>query len=526
MPTHFRAVLGSIIGVSALMILIMGFHVGNTAIFKAGDFSPLVGAFIGGLLILICVNIPISLEEDIEPWLKREQIAWNLIGLGCLAWAIGECFWRYFLAQGQNTFPSLADVGYSSLPPLCFVGLLLQPFSRNNRRRLFLALDSLIAMGALLSIAWFLLLGSLAEQANETSLAKFLGLYYPIADVALLSCIIFLFLGGQHRLYQARARRIGLLLLGTGLIIFAASDFFFNIQQNLNTFVEESWVDLGWPLGIMLVGVAAYCRRFLPSTAVRSLKERGEQNAHFGLLQALPYALLALLFCVLVLNMLAADPVQRSIRPVLLLSTIVVTGLVVVRQIFTLLENERLVLKQTDTLEKLGMVYQDIEKRQSILETGISHLKDVQTRLANGDITARAQQNLSNDLWPLAAGINLMADRLLRADHAQKNAQKLSKAINDLDQALKRKRDGSPFVLPLSCVEIPEIHSLIWTLGLEPSTGMAQPGIIHPDGSALADSLPAAFHEKPSAAPANPRNDPPAETLRFPPPRPCPTKRR
>jgi hypothetical protein len=457
----------------------MGFHMGNAAIFKIGDFSPLVGSFIGGILVLVCINIPESLGEEVEPWLKRERMAWNLIGLGCLGWAIGECFWRYYLSQGESPFPSLADLGYSSFPPLCFAGLILQPFSRSNRRQIFLALDSLVAMGALLSIAWFLLLGSLANAANETFLAKFLGLYYPVADIALLSCIIFILLGGPNRFYQARARRIGLLILGLGLAVFALSDFIFNFQQNLGTFVEESWVDLGWPLGMMVIGIAAYLRRFLPAGAgiERPLsgqtRQEGE-NFRLGAWQILPYALLGILFCILIFNVLSSDPAQQSIRPVLLISTIIVTGLVVARQILTMLDNERLMLKQADTLKQLEVVYQDIEKRQASLEEGVGHLKEVQIRLANGDVGARVQ-NVNNDLWPLAAGMNLMADRLMRAEHIQKNAQKVTKAISDLDMALKRKQDGGPFVFPLSCLDIPEIHGLVWTLGLGSANGIPRP---------------------------------------------------
>lgn len=463
MPTHSRTALGFIIGVGLLMVVILAFQIGGAI----GDYVPLVGASIGGVFVLVCTNRPFSLEENVEPWLKRERLAWNLIGSGCLAWAIGECFWRYYQLQGQDPFPSLADLGYSCLPPLCFAGLLLQPLTKSKGKRLFLALDSLIAMGALLSIAWFLLLGSLAEAADETALAKFLGLYYPIADIALLTCIVFLLLGGPNEFSQARARRIGLLVLGTGLAIFALSDFIFNFQQDLGTFVEESLNNLGWPLGMMTMGAAAYLRRFLPHTSDEraTTSEANTTDQRFGLIQLLPYALLALLFLVLVLNVLSSDPAQVRIRSVLLVATIAVTSLVVVRQIFTMLENERLVGKQADTLKQLEMVYQDIEKRQSVLEEGINHLKDVQTRMANGDVSARAQ-NVNNELWPLAAGLNLMADRMMRADHAQRNAQRFARALTELDQALKRKREGGAFVPPLSCSEIPEVQTLMRTLGL------------------------------------------------------------
>jgi hypothetical protein len=160
-----------------VMWLVLGLHVGGNAIVQIGKYSQLLGAFIGGTLAIVAVNSSRRRGEQMEPWLGREQLAWTLIGAGCIMWGIGECFWRYFLSQGLQPFPSLADIGYSSLPPLVFLGLLLQPNSGTTRKRVLVLLDSLISMGAILAIAWFLLLGSLAQASAESALAKFLGLY-------------------------------------------------------------------------------------------------------------------------------------------------------------------------------------------------------------------------------------------------------------------------------------------------------------------------------------------------------------
>ena len=178
MRLHSRIVIGSVVGVGILMTFILGFHLGGDALLPIGHFFPLLGALIGGTLALVSVNIPFRREENAEPWFGRERSGWVLIGCGFIGWSIGESLWRYYVAQGQSPFPSLADLGYSSCDPLIFLGLLLQPFSKSGNRRMFLLLDSLIAMGALLAIAWFLLLGSLAQTPAESLLGKFLVLYY------------------------------------------------------------------------------------------------------------------------------------------------------------------------------------------------------------------------------------------------------------------------------------------------------------------------------------------------------------
>jgi len=457
------------------MISILGFRIGGENLIKVGEYSPLLGAFIGSVLVLVSVNIQLGRREKVEPWLGREQVAWMLIGCGCIAWGIGECFWRYYVAHGQSPFPSLADLGYASFSPLVFWGLLWQPFSSGGaRRRLFLVLDSLIAMGALLSIAWFLLLGSLAQTPAESILGKFLGLYYPCTDVALLSCVIFLLLRGHDRVYLARARRVSLLVVGLGLSVYAASDFVFNVLVNMGLPVEGIWIDLGWPLGIMTIGVAAYLRRFLPASTAGSDEEKQEvrrtRQLSFGPAQAVPYLLLALLFLVLAVNVFSSDKTQQDIRPVLIVATLLVVGLVIVRQVVTIRENDRLMQEQVAIHKQLEQVYQDISRRKAELETGVTHLKDVQTRLANGDVRARASI-ISGDLWPLANGLNLMADRMMRSEQRQKYAQKAIKALGDLSLALEQRGNRIPFVLPASCLDAPpELHHLLRVMGLKPAS--------------------------------------------------------
>ena len=473
MSSHSRFVLASVIGVGILMIFLLGFHLGGEELHNVGIFSPLLGAFIGGTLALVCVNLPLRQEEDVEPWLGNERLAWALIGCGCIAWGIGESFWLYYQALGQNPFPSLADLGYVCFPPLVFAGLILLPSSKSNQKRRFFVLDSLIAMGALLSIAWFLLLGSLAQTPAESVLAKVLGLYYPTADVALVSCIVFLLLRGASEGHQASARRISLLVAVLGLCVFTCSDFIFNVQNNLGTYVEGTWIDLGWPLGMMVLGVAAYLRRFLPRNTSGSVTEEQEtrrtQQFSFGPAQAVPYLLLVVLFLVLAINVLSSDTTQQYIRPVLVVATLMVVALVIARQIVTIRENARLIHEQVKANYQLEQVYQDIAKRKADLEAGVTYLKEIQTRLANGDVRARARFQ-SGDLWPLAEGLNHMADRMMKSEQRQKVVMQAMKAVDDLSQALEEHtRRGIPLVLPGSCYHLPEIQRLLLAMGWKPA---------------------------------------------------------
>ncbi len=467
-------------GLATLMAIFLLFHLGGVM----WEFVQLTGAIVGGTLTLFSARIPIHDDENVEPWLGNEQIAWTLIGCGLIMWGLGEAIWRYYILSNQNPFPSFADIGYSALPPLIFVGLLLQPTSGVGRRRLLTTLDSFIAMGSLLSIGWYLLLGALAFASVENVLAKFLGLYYPTTDIALLSCIVLLLLRGQGRLYQTTARRTSLVIIGIGLCFFATSDFIFNVQQAANTYVEGTWVDLGWPFGMMIIGIAAYLRRFLPLTSSDLLEQRVRRRGDsvtFGPAQILTYMLLGILLVVLLLNVFSTDKLQVAIRPVLLLAAVAVIGLVVARQVFTILDNERLARRQNDALERLEQANTHIEEqarsasqRNNELEMGVLHLKDVQARLANGNLRARA--NLTGgELLPLAVSLNLMAERLTRMEQSDNYVRGMSRALQELSVAIDQYKHGKPFVVPAICKSFPEINRLLQTLELQDRTSVSRP---------------------------------------------------
>src|SRR6266700_1282033 len=330
---RLRIGLGFGFGLALIMIAILGFHLGGPAFLLLGLFLGTADALIGGIIVLVSVALPIRSEEDAEPWLSHERFAWILIGLGCLMWGIGDCIWHYYQALGQSPFPSLADIGYSSLPPLIFLGLLLQPSPGSGRNRLMLLLDSLIAMGSLFAIAWYFLLGPLALASVQDPLSKFLGLYYPTSDIPLLTCVVLLLLRSWGRVYQATARRISLIVVGLGLCFFVTSDILYNMLQNAGTYVAGTLISAGWPCGIMIIGLGAYLRRFLPATSAALIE------------QLVRYLLLGILFVVLVLDTLSSDKGQLALRPVLLFATIGVVGLVVVRQILTIRVNAGLYLE-------------------------------------------------------------------------------------------------------------------------------------------------------------------------------------
>jgi uncharacterized protein YhhL (DUF1145 family) len=272
--------------------------------------------------------------------------------------------------------------------------------------------------------------------------------------------------------------------VGIGLCFFAISDFTFNVLQNVGIYVEGTWVDLGWPLGLITIGLAAYLRRFLPLTPADRIEQRWRRRAErhtFGPEQLLPYLFLVVLFGVLLLNIFSPDAGQRDIRPILLIATIAVVGLVIVRQILTLLDNARLTRRQADALERLEIINRRVEdqariiaERNVALERGVAELKDVQARLANGNLRARARLT-GGELLPLAISLNLLADRLMHMEQADAYLQRLTQALAELDIAIERYRFGGPLIIPSACNDFPEVNRLLLAMGLKEKVDTFRP---------------------------------------------------
>ena len=460
-----------IIGIDFLIVCTVQFHLGG----KISSFSQLFGASVGASITFFSV-LTDRTHSNHEPWMKFERLSWLFIGSGQLMWAVGEGFWRYYLSIGQQPFPSLADVGYSCFPIFCFIGLLLQPRGMRGKR-LLVALDSFTATASLLAISWYLLLGRIAQSPDLTGLAKFLGLYYPMADAALLSCVDFLLIRGQGETYQATARKTSLLLIVLGLCVFATSDFIFNIQQSNQAYVEGTWVDMGWPLGMLTIGLAACLRSSLPKSLAETVQERVQNQSKylgFGIAQLIPYILIVLLFLVLTINITSTNALQVQIRFVLLLATIAVIGLVITRQLLTLRENEDLSHSQALALRKVEEQARHIADRNAELEQGVSHLKAVQTSLANGNLRARAHLN-EGIFWTLSNSLNLLAERLSSLGQSRAQMEHLKRALVDLSSAIEQYRLGREFLLPPSCKGLPEIIPVLQALRLPYQTVQQSP---------------------------------------------------
>jgi signal transduction histidine kinase len=175
-----------------------------------------------------------------------------LFAIGIFCQCIGQMIYTYYDMHNWAPFPSWADVGYLSTFPFLLLGILLlpiRPLSGITRSRVLL--DGFMIMTALVTFSWYFVLGPTMLQGNETVLAKIDGSAYPFFDLVLIFCVLRI----SFRTDISALRSV-VLLLSVGLIIIVITDSIYDYQTLQNTYVN-GLQDVGWPIGYMLIGLAA-----------------------------------------------------------------------------------------------------------------------------------------------------------------------------------------------------------------------------------------------------------------------------
>lgn len=210
------------------------------------DLTLSSAAILAGVITFFAAAFPLK---------GRDRWSWMLMGSGVTCWGLGQVVWSYYeLVLDESTpFPSFADLGYLMMPPLMFVGLLVLPTRpAPTGERLKIGLDALIIMASIATAGWYFILGPIYDQADATFLEKYIGLAYPLGDLILLFALV----GGVARGWITRRSPIFIFLVAA-IAAFVVADVSFAYHVARRVHQRKSPSDLGWPLGFLLVAMAA-----------------------------------------------------------------------------------------------------------------------------------------------------------------------------------------------------------------------------------------------------------------------------
>ena len=183
----------------------------------------------------------------------KERAAWIAIGAGCMMWAAAEAYYGFVLASMKVIpDPSVADAGYLSFYPFAFAGLIMLFRARSGRASAAQWLDGLTAALAAGALSAAVGLDTTLQSIGGKPLEVATNLAYPIGDLLLLAIIV-----GALVVCGLRSGRAWLwLALGIGL--FCVADALALVKSAEGTYHLGSWIDVGWPAGMVLLAAAAW----------------------------------------------------------------------------------------------------------------------------------------------------------------------------------------------------------------------------------------------------------------------------
>ena len=197
---------------------------------------------------------------------RDERTAWLLLGLGVSAWVLGELYFTAVLwSDASPPVPSPADVGYLSLPPLVFAGLVLLARSRIRGLPKTLRLDGVTAGLAVGAVSAAVVFEPILHALGGQPISVATNLSYPVADLLLLVLICGLLAIGGRRM----DRRFT--VLAVGILCFWASDSIYLIKAAQGTWVSGGPYDPGWWTIAICFAIAAWTE---PRVGTKALGRR------------------------------------------------------------------------------------------------------------------------------------------------------------------------------------------------------------------------------------------------------------
>jgi diguanylate cyclase (GGDEF)-like protein len=120
-------------------------------------------------------------------------------------------------------------------------------------------------MTGVVTFSWYFILGPTVMQGGETLFAKIVSTAYPLCDLVLISCLLLLAARANEG-----ATRLAVGLLALALATIVITDSIYDYQSLNNAYNTGGLLDVGWPLGFMMMGLSARVLRLAGATPQRS----------------------------------------------------------------------------------------------------------------------------------------------------------------------------------------------------------------------------------------------------------------
>jgi signal transduction histidine kinase len=179
-------------------------------------------------------------------------LAWYLLAAGLLTFALGNALYDLLLrlGDGELPYPSAVDLVSSATYVFLIAGLLLILRARTAGRDRASLLDALAIATAAGMLVWLFLIVPYVRAPDLTLLQRLISIWYPVADLLLLTVVARLWVAGG-------SRPLAYHLLLAGAVGTLTSDALYGYLQLTGEFHRGGPVDLGWIVFYLAWGTAA-----------------------------------------------------------------------------------------------------------------------------------------------------------------------------------------------------------------------------------------------------------------------------
>lgn len=230
---------------SGLLFAVPQFDLGPNAASYYSNLMQSISALSGAIL---CWRT-MAICERSDPM----YLVWLFIGAGVFSWCMGQSLYTGYVILNNGAelpYPSVADIGYLLIQPFIVIALLI--FIRA------IAVPPPI-WGMALSIALFIIALAISVQLLYPNLLE--------ASSSIVSLVVIMYMSFDPILLAVTVLTASLMAGGQlaypwwfclgGLMLYYLSNVIFHFQLAQNLYISGSWVDLGWILSFVLIGIAA-----------------------------------------------------------------------------------------------------------------------------------------------------------------------------------------------------------------------------------------------------------------------------
>jgi diguanylate cyclase len=305
--------------------------------------------------------------------LGKDKYFWLFCSLGSFSYLIAESIWSYYenILKVEVPFPGWPDLFYMLQIIFYLIAFLHKIwYKRDNLHLIKFIFDTCIIMTVAISFSWNFIIKDILAQEHVSNLYLFVTIGYPMGDLILLLGAISFYLGSE---YFFTPKVLYLIFVSLVIQIFVDSAYLYLTAKDV--YASGGVYDPLWSLALLLMGISGKC-------AINTYDEKEtEQTTNrnntyfiknfFSLRLLLPYISVIFLFMVMVF--------QRKEINSLIIGSAVAIILVILRQIFTLVENQTLIKNYhglTEELEqKIEVRTEEISKKNHQLLLAVQKMK-------------------------------------------------------------------------------------------------------------------------------------------------------